>query len=349
MFTWVGNQLTTILDNYAISVVQKLMPMIAPVALVALTIWIVMYGWALTRNEVSESVPTFVLKVFKISIILAFSLQASFYVDNVAETANGLATGVATTFLPQAADQKAITSPYELLDTLNAGASTLTLNLLKQASITRLDYLFAAVVFSFGNVIFLCIALFVVSLAKVFMTFVIAIGPLFILSLAWKPTARFFDSWLSMVLNAVVLAWFVFFALGFSSFMGGAMVQVIQDSGGFQGPQINVVADSIKYTIVMVLMAIICFQAPSLASGLTGGPVIQQGVQLLQNALIVSGLRSKSNPKDGRASGAGGVVRRGAGLPYAAGRATGKVAAGARRVLRSWERASRIARRRDRQ
>src|SRR5688572_26502338 len=189
LFTWVGNQLSTVPDNYATSVAQNLMTAIAPVALVALTIWIVMYGWALTRNEVSESVPTFVLKIFKICIILAFSLQASFYVDNVAETANGLATGVATTFLPQAADQKAITSPYELLDTLNAGASELTLNLLKESSITRLDYLFAAVVFSFGNVIFLCIALFVVSLAKVFITFVIAVGPLFILALAWKPTA----------------------------------------------------------------------------------------------------------------------------------------------------------------
>ena len=70
--------------------------------------------------------------------------------------------------------------------------------------------------------IFLCIALFVVTLAKLFLTFVIAVGPLFILCLAWRPTARFFDSWLSMVLNAVVLTWFAFFALGLSAYMGDA-------------------------------------------------------------------------------------------------------------------------------
>ena len=64
--------------------------------------------------------------------------------------------------------------------------------------------------------LFLCIALFVVSLAKLFLTFVIAVGPIFVLCLAWRPTARFFDSWLSMVLNAVVLTWFAFFALGLS-------------------------------------------------------------------------------------------------------------------------------------
>ena len=70
----------------------------------------------------------------------------------------------------------------------------LVVDLLKDACITRLDLLFAAVVTAFGNVIFLCLALFVVTLAKVFLTFTLAVGPLFILCLAWRPTARFFDS-----------------------------------------------------------------------------------------------------------------------------------------------------------
>jgi type IV secretion system protein VirB6 len=178
------------------------------------------------------------------------------------------------------------------------------------------------------NVLFLCIALFVVTLAKVFLTFVIAIGPIFILCLAWRPTARFFDSWLSMVLNAVVLTWFAFFALGLSIYMGQAMVQVVQSQGGFLGPTFNVVGESLRYCVVMILMAIICFQAPSLASALTGGAAIQQGIQMVQNAMMVAGLRSASASRGaGTAATAGGVVRAGAGLPHAAGRATGAMAA----------------------
>ena len=192
----------------------------------------------------------------------------------------------------------------------------------------RLDLVFAAVITAFGNVIFLCIALFVVTLAKLFLTFVIAVGPLFILCLAWRPTARFFDSWLSMVLNAVVLTWFAFFALGLSAYMGDALVQAIQDQGGFLGPTFNVVGESLKYCVVMILMAIICFQAPSLASALTGGAAVQQGIQMIQNAMMVSGLRSASSARGAGAAGAaGGVVRAGAGLPYAAGQATGAAAA----------------------
>ena len=316
MFTWVGTQFSTVLSTYVLGVVSALMTALAPIALTAMTLWVALFGWAVLRNEVSETVPTFLWKVFKIGIVLAFALQAGFYISNVSDTADALATGVAATFLPAAANPLTVTSPYAMLDAFNDQASLLVLDLLKDAGITRLDLLFAAVVCSIGNVFFLCIALFVVTLAKLFLTFVIAIGPIFVLSLAWRPTARFFDSWLSMVLNSVVLTWFAFFALGLSIYMGQAMVQVIQSQGGFQGPTFNVVAESLRYCVVMILMAIICFQAPSLASALTGGAAIQQGVQMLQNTLVVGGLRSASAGRSGGPAAAGGVIRAGTGLSH---------------------------------
>jgi type IV secretion system protein VirB6 len=327
MFTWVGTQFNNILSTYVLGVVSTLMTAIAPIALTCMTLWVALYGWAVLRNEVSETVPAFLWKVFKISLVLAFALQSGFYISNVSDTADALAMGVASTFLPAAADPMALTSPYALLDAFNDRANQLVLDLLKEAGIMRLDLVFAAVVSSFGNVIFLCIALFVVTLAKLFLTFVIAVGPLFFLCLAWRPTARFFDSWLSMVLNSVVLTWFAFFALGLSVHMGDAMVQVVQDQGGFLGPTFNVVGESLRYCVVMILMAIICFQAPSLASALTGGAAIQQGIQMVQNAMMVGGLRSASATRGAGPAAAGGVVRAGAGLPHAAGRATGAAAA----------------------
>ncbi len=292
MFAWVGTKFDGVLNTYVLGVVSTLMSGIAPVALTCMTLWVMLYGWAVLRNEVAESIPTFMWKDVKIGLVLAFSLQSSFYIQYVADTATALATGVATTFLPASANPMAVSSPYFLLDAFNERASQLVVDLMKDAGITRLDLVFAAVVTAFGNVIFLCLALFVVTLAKVFMTFTIAVGPLFVLCLAWRPTARFFDSWLSMILNAVVMAWFAFFALGLSASMGERLVQAIQEQGGFGGPTFNVVAESLKYCIVMILMAIICFQAPSLASALTGGVAIQQGLQMIQNTLMVSGLRS---------------------------------------------------------
>ena len=329
MFSWVGTQFNNILSSYVLGVVSTLMTALAPIALSAMTLWVAFYGWAVLRNEVSETVPSFLWKVFKMGLVLAFALQAGFYISNIADTADALAMGVATTFLPAAADPLTIASPYALLDTFNDRASKLVLDLLRDAGVTRLDLLFAAVVCAIGNVVFLCIALFVVTLAKLVLTFVIAVGPIFVLCLAWRPTSRFFDSWLSMLLNTVVLTWFAFFALGLSVFMGDAMVQAVIAQGGFTGPTFNVVGESLKYCVVMILMAIICFQAPTLASALTGGAAVQQGMHMLQNVLMIAGLRSvastrTASPASLAASAAGGAIQAGAGLPFALGSAAAR-------------------------
>jgi len=327
MFSWVGSKFDAILSSYVLGVVSTLMTAITPIALTAMTIWVALYGWAILRNEVSETLPVFMWKVFKISLVLAFALQSGFYIANVSDTANALAMGVASTFLPAGVDPATVATPYALLDKFNDDASAQVADIMKEASMFRLDLVLAAVVFSIGSMIFLCIALFVVTLSKLFLTFVIAIGPLFILCLAWRPTARFFDSWLSMVLNSVVLTWFAFFALGLSTYMGAAMFKAIIDGGGFLGGSFNVMGEATRYCVLMILMAIICFQAPSLASALTGGAAVQQGIQMIQNAMLVSGLRSASSARGAGAAGAaGGVVRAGAGLPYAVGQATGAAA-----------------------
>jgi type IV secretion system protein VirB6 len=332
-----GAKLTAILSTYVLGVVTTLMTAIGPVALTALTLWVLLYGWAVLRNEVPETVPTFLWKATKIALILAFALQSGIYISNVAEAANALATGVATTFLPAGTPSTTVSSPYKILDDFNDNASTQVADIMKEAGITRLDLLLAASIFSIGSVAFLCVAVFIVTLATVLLTFIIGIGPLFVLCLAWRPTQRFFDSWLSMLLNAVVLTWFGFFALGLSAFVGQEMFTGIEKAGGFLGTSLNVLGEATRYCVLMIVMAIICFQAPSLASALTGGAAVQQGVQMIQNAMMVAGLRAASTGRYGvstpasAASVNGGVIRAGTGLPHAAGQAVGAAGlAGAR-------------------
>lgn len=333
MFTWLGNTITMFLSTYVLAVVSSLMTALAPIALTVMTLWVILYGWAVVRNAVSESVPSFVWKVVKIGLVLAFALQSAFYVSNVADAANNLALGVATTFVPAGAPSTTVTSPYQLLDEFNDKASQQVSDILAEAGVTRMDLFLAAAVFSLGTVAFLCIAVFVVTLSTVFLTFIIAIGPLFVFCLAWKPTQRFFDSWLSMLLNAVVLTWFAFFALGLSTFLGREIFEGIHSAGGFLGPRMNAVVESLRYCVLMLVMAIICFQAPGLASALTGGAAIQQGVQMIQNALMVARVRSGRSRSSAAPAASGGVIRAGTGLPYAAGAATGSAAvAGARAV-----------------
>ena len=327
MFTWLGAKLSAVLGTYVIGVVSALMTAIAPLALSAMTIWVLLYGWAVLRNEVPESIPSFLWKVVKVSLVLAFALQSGFYIANIADTATSLAGSVATTFLPAGAPSNTVSSPFSLLDEFNDHASSQVSDIMKEAGITRLDLMLAATLFSIGSVAFLCVAVFVVTLATVFLAFVVAVGPIFVLCLAWKPTQRFFDSWLSMVLNAIVLTWFAFFALGLSTFVGQQMFTAIDSGGGFLGAAFNVLGEATRYCVLMIAMAIICFQAPTLASALTGGAAVQQGVQMIQNALMIIGLRAATSSSRPLA-GAGGVLRQGGGLAYTGGRALHALAPG---------------------
>ena len=126
MFTWVGSKFDAVLDDYVLGVVSTLMTHVRPVALTAMTIWVLLYGWAVLRNEVSETVPIFLWKVVKIGLVLAFSLQSGVYISHVADTANALAMGVASTFVSSGADATVTTGPYALLDKFNDDASAQT-------------------------------------------------------------------------------------------------------------------------------------------------------------------------------------------------------------------------------
>ena len=152
MFTWLGSKLTAILSTYVLGVISSLMTALTPIVLTVMTLWVILYGWAVLRNEVSETVPSFVWKVTKIGLVLAFALQSAFYVANVADTANGLAMGVASTFLPAGAPSTTITSPYGLLDEFNDNASKQVADIMADAGITRLDLFLAAAIFSIGSV-----------------------------------------------------------------------------------------------------------------------------------------------------------------------------------------------------
>ena len=65
MFTWLGAKIAAILSTYVLGVVSSLMAAITPIALSAMTLWVLLYGWAVLRNEVPESVQAFVWKVSK--------------------------------------------------------------------------------------------------------------------------------------------------------------------------------------------------------------------------------------------------------------------------------------------
>jgi type IV secretion system protein VirB6 len=311
--------------GYAARVSADLAVGLVPVALALVTVYVAIYGLAVMRGEATEPVGTFAWKMAKVGAILSFALPGLYYSGNVAAAATGLQDGLATLFVaPRAV---AAATAFGALDLANTAANEQLALLWKDAGMFRLDLVLASLLFSLGTTIFLVLGAFVALLGKLILTFALAIGPIAILCLLFKPTARFFDSWVSFVLSAVVLSWFVFFALGMSLYVSDRVVAAIADGSAFVAGvpgSVGALEAAGTYLAVMCLLAIVLYQAPSLASSLTGGASIQTGAQMISNAVVASRLGGRAGAA-AAASGGGGSMGRGGGAAYVAGRAAGAV------------------------
>jgi len=326
MFAKLETWFNTFFLGYAARVSADLATGLVPVALALVTIYIAIYGLAVMRGEASEPVGTFAWKMVKVSAILSFALPGLYYSGNVVAWATGLQDGLATLFVaPRAA---AAATAFGALDLANTAANEQLALLWKDAGMFRLDLVVASMLFSLGTTIFLVLGAFVGLLGKLILTFALAIGPLAILCLLFKSTARFFDSWLSFVLSSVVLSWFVFFALGMSLYVSEKVVFAIADGSAFVAGvpnSLGALEAAGTYLAVMCLLAIVLFQAPSLASSLTGGASIQSGTQMVTNSMVAMRAMGSGRSGGSGAAGGGGSMSRGGGAVYVAGRTAGAV------------------------
>src|SRR5436305_1772103 len=136
----------------------------------------------------------------------------------------------------------------------------------------------ASVLFSMGTGIFMFAGTVVAIIANVVLTWILAIGPLFILALMFEQTSKFFDAWLSSVASAVLIATFVFFMLGLAFYVESRLIVLLTASQAFSASRtVNAVTAALTYLIFMAVMAYILMHAHEYASALTGGAAIQHG------------------------------------------------------------------------
>lgn len=327
MFAQLGLWLSTFLGGYVAGVVGTVAAALRPVAVIWLTVYIANYGYAVTRGEASDPFSTFAWKMVKMMFIMALALSAGTFMNVVFTTADGLQDGMATIFLRSGAEYggSAPATVFGALDAANDQANALLTTLWGDAGMWRLDLVVASILFALGTVIFLVLGAFVALLSKVILAFAMAIGPIAILTLMFRVSAKFFDAWLSTAMSAVVLSWFVFFALGLSFYVVQQLLATMTASGAFTaGGAVNALKGAATYLVFMLLLAILLYQAPHLASALTGGASIRTGGAVAAGYAVsrmIGGRNSDGSAGGGAAGAGGGSVARGAGPAYAAGRA----------------------------
>ncbi|QNB17475.1 type IV secretion system protein [Paraburkholderia tropica] len=314
LFTAVGGTLENGMSTYVTNVSSALSGALVPVVTTGVTIWVLAYGLAVVRGEAHEAVPAFAWRGLKVAITLAFALSTGIYQQQVVTAVDGATSGLAQTIQNAAnttgggnpgcgsvngssvMGQGAATSIYQTLDCYDQ-----QIDLVMDAYFDKATHegfspsgLAAAIgdftcglIAALGGSIFLIVLAFEVVMARMLLDLVLGLGPVFIACAAFSPTARFFEAWTAKVVNYALLQVLVAAFLGmaltaFSSDLTtlhataspGADASVVMQGISAALDDAAAAATALGLFATGVFLAMVGWQLPSVASGLSGGATL---------------------------------------------------------------------------
>lgn len=272
LFTFIGETVTNATNALVVPAAADLIYKLQMTALLGVTLYFVLTGYAIATGSVEAPFPTFIKQCVKIGFISVFALTADGYHTHVVETFQGLETGLSSVLDASSAAPPG--SIYETLDNVlnkGAGLASTCLDHALEAGWNigaAVSWVLAALFISLGTLVFALVGGVNIIVAKFSLAILFALGPLFILALMFPATAKFFDSWIGQVLNyiftVVILAMVMAFGIAaFDHFVATANL-----SGDGQQNPYMVGLQVLGLTLALTFIA---KQASGIASGLAGG------------------------------------------------------------------------------
>lgn len=139
-----------------------------------------------------------------------------------------------------------------------------------------------------GGSIFLIVLAFEVVMARMLLDLVLGLGPVFIACAAFAPTARFFEAWTAKVVNYALLQVLVAAFLGMALTAFSADLTALHATGSAPGTDASALVQAISASLddaaaaatalgmcaTGVFLAMVGWQLPSVAAGLSGGATL---------------------------------------------------------------------------
>lgn len=291
---------------------------IAPVALTAITIYVMMMGYAIARGEVQDSLNMFIKKVFKITIITSIALGGGAYQTYIIDFVYGIQGLLISTFYGSGTD-----TIGKIVDDSATPVLELGFNYMKiaikgtiPAIVPLTQGIGAILLFLIMNVI--AVGVYLMSLVA--LAIALAIGPIYILLAAFPATQKFTESWVGVTLGFAVTNGLLAACLS----MFGTLVAQMATKIAAAPDAEDAIQKMSALGVCIIVLCLIIWNIKTIASALTGGiglegvgnMVAHTALRGLQN--LTSSGKSKS-PSSGNSS--GGEIGKGGAGPGASGQA----------------------------
>ena len=258
------------LSVYVSDVSSKVISSISPVATQLFILYVILWGWVMMRGMVAEPVTDGAARILKIAIILGLALSAGRYngyvADHLYRTPDALGA-VVTGRKPDGVEN------LRLLDQVLTEFFQLGSVYWENASIAKGNvglYFIALLTWAFG-VACTAYAAFLILLAKIALVVLLALGPIFILSIMFDATKRFFESWLGLTLNFVFLSVLAVAVIKLMLTLIGKYTVALQKAVGSGTVEASQVMHVFPVILIALVAVLILRQTPAMAASLGGG------------------------------------------------------------------------------
>jgi type IV secretion system protein VirB6 len=252
---WLNGQLATYIgDNTA-----RLAAVLEPAVVTLATIYVMAWGYLQLTGKIEEPVVAGLKRIAMLAIVFGVALRLWLYNTVIVDTFYHAPAQLAAAVIGAG-------DPVATIDTIWSQGGAVAGYLFNRAGITDPGfYLAGAVIWVLMGA--LCVyAMFLIALSSIALAVLLALGPLFVVSVLFEGTRRFFSAWIAQLANYGLITIL-------TVMIAALLLKVVQSYAtqtAARGSAILIV-DALNMLLVAVLVFLILRQVMPIASGLAGG------------------------------------------------------------------------------
>ena len=309
--TWLNGVLLNYIGTNTALIAATLEPAVVTLA----TIYVMIWGYLQLTGQIEEPFIAGVKRIAVLAILLGVALNLWLYNTLIVDTFFNAPAELASVVI-------GAYNPVGIVDQILFSGSDAASLLLAKAGVFHgnFSYYIAAIAIYLAVGLTAIYTMFLLSLSKIALSVLLALGPLFVALLLFQSTKRFFEAWLAQLAN---YAFITILTVLLAALMLGVIVKAAQAAAS-QGGGIEI-ADAVRVCLAAGLTFLVMRQVMPMAAGLASGLALSSfGVV---SAMLAWGF--------GGAVRSGGQLVRGlAALSRKAGYYTGRGSAAAMRKMR---------------
>jgi type IV secretion system protein VirB6 len=258
-WSWLNGQLAAYIGDNT----SRLAGALEPAVLTFATLYVMAWGYLHLTGKITEPFETGLKRIALIALVLGVGLRLWLYNTVIVDTFYNAPAQLAAAVV-------GATDPVSTIDAIWNSGGTVASNLWDKGSLFT-DPGFRVA----GGVVWcliglLCVyAMFLIALSNIALAVLLALGPLFIASLFFDATRRFFSAWIAQLANYGLITLL-------TVMVGALLLRIVQSYAAqtaARGAAILTV-DAFNMMLISLLVFLVLRQVMPIASGLAGGAAL---------------------------------------------------------------------------